>query len=412
MNRFAIGLVGGALLLLGVAAGVAINRGMDSEPSEAAIARTMADAEAAYARGEYGRVVDILGDLAEEGVPLAQYRLGLMYRSGFGVEADAAEARRLLGEAEAGGLEEARGPLAEMMFEAAQTADATEGPEAGLDFWEAAARLGDAEAQAVLGSYLLTGAVVGTPEPRRAITLLRSAGNAGHLGAQTNLGYAYSNGIGVERDDAEAFSWYLRASEGGLVRAQTVLGLFYETGRGTEPNLGQALIWYLNAYDAGAPGAAARLGRLLVAGEIESRNETDAAAWLTAAARAGMDGALERMEAEAEAGNADTLYALGHFYTEGEVVPQDDGIAVGYLSRAAELGAPGAQLVMAGRYATGAGVEQDYVEAHKWANLAAAAGVEGAASERSVIAQFLSPDDLAAAQARATAWRESRRSRE
>ena len=100
------------------------------------------------------------------------------------------------------------------------------------------------------------------------------------------------------------------------------------------------------------------------------------------------------------------LTVLARFYDEGEVVPQNGARALDYYQQAAEAGIPFAQLEMAGRYAAGEGVEQDYVQAHVWANLAAAAGQEGAAAERNVIAQFLSPGELAEAQAQATQWRE------
>ena len=51
---------------------------------------TMAQAESAYADTDYPRVVTLLTELGEAGVPLAQYRLGMMYKNGIGVEADEA----------------------------------------------------------------------------------------------------------------------------------------------------------------------------------------------------------------------------------------------------------------------------------------------------------------------------------
>ena len=127
---------------------------------------------------------------------------------------------------------------------------------------------------------------------------------------------------------------------------------------------------------------------------------------MSASAVAGNPQALTWLETEARSGQAQALAALGRFYDEGEVVPQNAARALDYYQQAAEAGVPFAQLEMAGRYAAGQGVEQDYVQAHVWANLAAAAGQEGAAAERNVIAQFLSPEELAEAQSRATRWRE------
>ena len=50
---------------------------------------TMADAEEAFARTDYAGTAEILAELAEEdGNLLAQYRLGMMYLEGRGVEVD------------------------------------------------------------------------------------------------------------------------------------------------------------------------------------------------------------------------------------------------------------------------------------------------------------------------------------
>jgi hypothetical protein len=51
----------------------------------------------------------------------------------------------------------------------------------------------------------------------------------------------------------------------------------------------------------------------------------------------------------------------------------------------------------------------DYVEAHKWANLAAASGLEAAFEARRALADLMTPQQVAEAQARATAWLEDRR---
>jgi len=75
---------------------------------------------------------------------------------------------------------------------------------------------------------------------------------------------------------------------------------------------------------------------------------------------------------------------------------------------ATEAGVPAAQLAFSRRLASGNGVEQDYIAAHMWANLAAAGGAEGARDQRDVVARFLSPEDLQRAQEMASAWREAR----
>ena len=53
----------------------------------------------------------------------------------------------------------------------------------------------------------------------------------------------------------------------------------------------------------------------------------------------------------------------------------------------------------------GLGVLQDYVEAHKWFNLAASRGEAAAAQERDALAERMTPQQVSTAQDRASAWR-------
>ena len=58
-------------------------------------------------------------------------------------------------------------------------------------------------------------------------------------------------------------------------------------------------------------------------------------------------------------------------------------------------------------YLQGLGVLQDYVEAHKWLNLAASRGEAAALAERDTLAEKMTPAQVAQAQALARAWRPS-----
>lgn len=60
------------------------------------------------------------------------------------------------------------------------------------------------------------------------------------------------------------------------------------------------------------------------------------------------------------------------------------------------------------RYSTGRGVEQDMVTAHKWFNLAAMMGHEGALSARADLAREMTTEQVADAQRQARAWLWSR----
>eukprot|EP00698_Gefionella_okellyi_P015602 TRINITY_DN4413_c0_g1_i2.p2 TRINITY_DN4413_c0_g1~~TRINITY_DN4413_c0_g1_i2.p2 ORF type:complete len:195 (-),score=37.26 TRINITY_DN4413_c0_g1_i2:195-704(-) len=68
------------------------------------------------------------------------------------------------------------------------------------------------------------------------------AGN--HVGALYNLGYMFANGLGVERDYAQAAVLHRRAAEQGHREAQYSIGGMYEAGRGVPLDLQQAQYWY------------------------------------------------------------------------------------------------------------------------------------------------------------------------
>ena len=64
-----------------------------------------------------------------------------------------------------------------------------------------------------------------------------------------------------------------------------------------------------------------------------------------------------------------------------------------------------AMLALGRLYVQGLGVIQDYVEGHKWLNLAASRGEQAALQERDALAAKMTPQQIAAAQERAAAWR-------
>ena len=71
----------------------------------------------------------------------------------------------------------------------------------------------------------------------------------------------------------------------------------------------------------------------------------------------------------------------------------------------ADQGNADAQNMLGYMYARGQGVPQDFVQAHVWFNLAAAAGKGGAADSRDEMAKLMSPSQIAEAQGLARQWR-------
>ena len=78
--------------------------------------------------------------------------------------------------------------------------------------------------------------------------------------------------------------------------------------------------------------------------------------------------------------------------------------ALGEWQAAANAGDAKAMLALGRLYVQGLGAPQDYVQAHKWFNLAASRGEAEAVTERDALAARMAPEQVAEAQKQAAAW--------
>lgn len=145
-----------------------------------------------------------------------------------------------------------------------------------------AADRGDAASQYVLGSLYARGE--GVPRDyKKALKLYTMAAEKGNPYAQTNLGFFYDAGIGVDaRDPAAAFKWYEKAAMQGDAISQANLGSLYARGEGTTQNYIEAYFWFTLAatHGSGVTVAAARdsIARHLTPAGLELV-QNRAAAW-------------------------------------------------------------------------------------------------------------------------------------
>jgi TPR repeat protein len=86
------------------------------------------------------------------------------------------------------------------------------------------------------------------------------------------------------------------------------------------------------------------------------------------------------------------------------MVAGDHGTAYQEWLIAAQGGHVESQYQLAIMYEEGVGVPQNYIEAHRWYNVAAAQGHETARTARDALAARMTPEDLSAAQKLAAAW--------
>ena len=137
----------------------------------------------------------------------------------------------------------------------------------------------------------------------------------------------------------------------GNAEAQAVLGKMYETGQGVAKNDAEAAIWYRKAADQG---------------------------------------------------DARAQYNLGIMYDFGQGVPQSSAEAAKWYRKAADQNHTSSQYTLGLIYAHGRGIPKDLVEAHKWFDLA---GGLAAVKYRDIVAQFMTPAQIAEAQKLAHEWK-------
>lgn len=93
-----------------------------------------------------------------------------------------------------------------------------------------------------------------------AYRALWPAARSGNADAEELIGVMYAMGLGVARDDARAFEWYLRSAMKGHPGAQSGVGWYYEVGRGLPAvDLVRAYMWYTLSAIGGDPDAAISL---------------------------------------------------------------------------------------------------------------------------------------------------------
>jgi len=178
--------------------------------------------------------------------------------------------------------------------------------------------------------------------------------NAGNAKAQTIIGLKYLNGEGRAVNEAEAAKWLERAAQAGEPVAQYRLGTLYEHGSGVPADAAKATHWYL---------------------------------------------------ASAMQGNRKAMHNIAVDYAEGTGIKKDPTEAARWFSKAASLGLVDSQFNLAVLYERGTGVPQSLIDAYKWYAIAATGGDKESKSRIDALSTQLTPDDRAAAQHAADAFK-------
>ncbi len=162
-----------------------------------------------------------------------------------------------------------------------------------LDLYSKAARLGDADAQFILGGMYHEG--LGTEKNKKeAFKWLLKAAEQGRSTAESEniLGYSYLQGDGVPQNFVEARRWYEKAATKKHVRAQSNLAYMYYNGLGIKQDFGQAFHWYESAALLGDAQAQYNLGVMYFTGTGVEPDRVRSYAWYSIAASAGNSSAM------------------------------------------------------------------------------------------------------------------------
>ena len=132
---------------------------------------------------EYSQAIACFREAVEKGAE-AQWRLGLHYIMGWGVEKNDAEA---------------------------------------VKWYRKSAEQGNAEGQYLLGYCYAAGLGV-EQNNAEAVKWYRKSAEQGNVAAQLRLGICYYSGVGVDQNYTEAAKWYRKSAEQGNAEAQLRLG--------------------------------------------------------------------------------------------------------------------------------------------------------------------------------------------
>ncbi len=308
-----------------------------------------------YDEKDYKKAVEWYQKGANKGHARSQFRLGWMYRNGFGVTQDNVKA---------------------------------------AEWYEKAAIQGEASAQGSLAIMYENGYGV-QQDYAKAVEWYQKAANQGNAVCQSNLGYMYAKGYGVQQDYAKAVEWYQKAANQGNAKAQNNLGELYETMK----EYTKAVEWYQKAANQGNAKAQTNIATMCEYGLGITKDSEKAAEWFQKAASQGdaraqynlgikyengygvtkdYAKAFEWYQKAANQGYLSALYTLGMIYLEGELVTKDYAKAVEWFQKAAVQGHAKAQNNLGYLYENGCGVTKDYSKALEWYQKAANQGNEKA----------------------------------
>ncbi|HEX3091826.1 MAG TPA: tetratricopeptide repeat protein [Candidatus Angelobacter sp.] len=225
---------------------------------------------------------------ADHGDAVAENNVGSMYAEGAGVQKNFAEATSWIRKAVEHGADNAMEELMALYDsgKAVPGKSLQENQQEGLTLLRSWADQGKPAAQLLLAAGYTNGSMGLSRNLPEAVNLLRKVAEK-DAAAEDYLGWAYSHGEGVPRNDDEAFNWYRKSAEHGNAMGQANLGFMYENGRGVHKDLAEAAKLFQAAAEQGEGSAQYHLAELYEDGKSVSKDKITAIMWFILAKEAG-----------------------------------------------------------------------------------------------------------------------------
>lgn len=220
----------------------------------------------------------------------------------------------------------------------------------------------------------------------RSTALYRLSAEKGYTRAENYLGFRYFNGEYVRQNIDSAIYWISKAAEEGDISAANNLGYMFMESEVLPHDYDKAVYWLTKASDAGLPQAESQLADLYRRGLGVDTDTAAAVSLYNSAINEGLRDAelklLSMMGRKWEMLCADSAVNLGrYYYTHGAPI-----IGVTLFENAAKSENPDALALLGDAYSKGAGIDYNH---EKSLELFLRAAELGQPSAQFVIAEFL-----------------------
>jgi TPR repeat protein len=177
------------------------------------------------------------------------------------------------------------------------------------------------------------------PAAELLLATIRRRADEGDAVSQYTLATLHERGVGMPKDEQQAFRGFERSARNGCRLALVRLGLCHQNGTGTPPDPARAMEYCRRAAEAGVPLAMGVIGECFAEGNGVARDAAEAVTWYRRGAE--IDPATQARPHEVfdfRNGGGACRAQLGECYEEGQGVARDLHEALKWYRAASALG--------------------------------------------------------------------------